>query len=309
MWAKMPELRHLRYFIAVAEELNFSRAAERLHMAQPPLSVAIRQLEQELGTNLFVRTSREVRLTEAGKTLLDGARRTLAEADAAVVATQRAAAGAVGSLHIGYSWSARFETLPALGQAFRDRYPDVELLAEEMWNGRMPVALRTRTIDVAVALCPDVVGDLAYATVRSEPVVALLSSSHRLASEPAVSLDAFADDEFLLFPRDLGPRLYDVMVGLCRTSGFEPAQRNESFHTRWTIGAWEPHTVGLVPQSVSHELPDGVVALAITPPALLETQVVWRSGDASATVAAFGEVATAVFAPGVGHTDLVSDQT
>jgi DNA-binding transcriptional LysR family regulator len=296
----MPELRHLRYFIAVAEELNFSRAAERLHMAQPPLSVAIRQLEAELGTTLFVRTSREVRLTEAGMALLDGARRTLAEADAAVVAAQRAASGAVGSLRIGYSWSARFETLPALGQAFKDRHPEVELLAEETWNDRMPMALRARTIDVALALCPDVIGDLTYATVRREPVVALLSSSHPLASEEAVGLDAFADDEFLLFPRDLAPRLHDVLVGLCRAAGFEPAQRNESFHTRWTIGAWEPHAVALVPQSVSRELPHGVAALAITPPELLETQVVWRNGDASAIVAAFGEVATAVFA-GAGH--------
>jgi LysR family transcriptional regulator, benzoate and cis,cis-muconate-responsive activator of ben and cat genes len=295
----MVELRHLRYFIAVAEELNFSRAAERLHMAQPPVSVAIRQLEQELGTPLFVRTSREVRLTEAGAALLDGARRTLAEADAAVAAARRAGAGAVGSLHIAYSWSARFETLPALGQAFRDRRPEVELLAEEMWNGRMPAALRTRAIDLAVALCPDVAGELSYATVRREPIVALLSSSHRLASEEAIGLDAFAEDEFLLFPRELAPRLHDVMVGLCRAAGFEPRQRTESFHTRWTIGAWEPHTVGMVPRSVARELPDGVVAVALTPHDSLETQVVWRSGDESAIVAAFIEVATSVFASGV----------
>ena len=297
----MPELRHLRYFVAVAEELNFSRAAERLHMAQPPLSVAIRQLEQELGTSLFERTSREVRLTEPGFALLDGARRTLAEAEAAVTAARRAAAGAVGSLHVGYSWSARFGTLPAVGRAFKDRHPEVELLAEEMWNGRMPAALRTRTIDVALALCPEVAGDLAYETVRSEPFVALVCSGHRLASGEEVALDAFANDELLLFPRDLAPRLHDVMVGLCRAAGFEPAQLNESFHTRWTIGAWEPHTVGLVPQSVTRELPEGVVALAITPPAVVETQVVWRSGIPSPLVEAFGEIATAVFAGGLGH--------
>src|SRR5262245_2021554 len=122
----MPELRHLRYFVAVAEELNFSRAAERLHMAQPPLSVAIRQLEQELGASLFVRTTHEVRLTEAGAAFLSGARRTLDEAQAAVTAAQRAAAGELGSLRVGYHWSARFETLPALGQAFGHRYPRVE---------------------------------------------------------------------------------------------------------------------------------------------------------------------------------------
>jgi DNA-binding transcriptional LysR family regulator len=127
----MPELRHLRYFVAVAEELNFSRAADRLHMAQPPLSVAIRQLEQELGTNLFVRTSRDVTLTEGGAALLDGARRTLAEAEGAVMAARRAAAGEVGSQRIGYNWSARFDTLPVLGRALKRTRPDVELLAEE----------------------------------------------------------------------------------------------------------------------------------------------------------------------------------
>jgi DNA-binding transcriptional LysR family regulator len=162
----MPELRHLRYFIAVAEELNFSRAARRLRMAQPPLSVAIRQLEAELGTELFRRSSREVTLTEAGNALLAGARRTLAEADGAVAAAKRAAAGELGGLRIGFSWSARFDTLPVLGQAFRLQRPDVELLTEEMWNSRMTSALRDGTIDVAVALCPEVAGDLTSARIR-----------------------------------------------------------------------------------------------------------------------------------------------
>src|ERR1700758_4112561 len=112
----MPELRHLRYFVAVAEELNFSRAARRLRMAQPPLSAAIRQLEAELGTNLFIRSSREVTLTDAGRVLLDGARRTLAEAERTVVAARRAGAGEIGSLRVGFSWSVRFETLPMLGR-------------------------------------------------------------------------------------------------------------------------------------------------------------------------------------------------
>jgi DNA-binding transcriptional LysR family regulator len=107
----VPELRQLRYFIAVAEELNFSRAAKRLRMAQPPLSVAIRHLEQEIGTRLFHRTSREVRLTDAGNAFLDGARRTLAEVEAAVSVAQRAAAGETGRLRVGHNWSAGFETL------------------------------------------------------------------------------------------------------------------------------------------------------------------------------------------------------
>src|SRR5262245_3820939 len=131
-------------------------------MAQPPLSVAIRQLEQELGTSLFTRSSREVKLTAAGAALLAGARRTLAAADAAVAAAQRVAASEAGVLHVAYSWSARFETLPALAQAFERSRPGVELIAEEMWNARMPDALRAGGVDVALALCPEVVDDLAY---------------------------------------------------------------------------------------------------------------------------------------------------
>jgi LysR family transcriptional regulator, benzoate and cis,cis-muconate-responsive activator of ben and cat genes len=293
----MPELRQLRYFIAVAEELNFSRAARRLNMAQPPLSVAIRQLEQEIGTSLFVRSSRGVRLTEAGSAFLSGARRTLAEAEATVVAAQRAAAGEHGRLHIGYSWSARFETLPALGQAFKESRPEVELLAEEMWNGRMPDALRAGAIDVAVSLCPDVVGELTYELIRAEPVVALIAVDHELAAEDGISLAALADDELMLFPRELAPKLHDFLVGLCRGAGFEPKQNGESFHTRWTIGTWEPHTFGLVPASAAGDLPAGVVAVGIDEPDdRLETHLICRTADESPTVAAFVAQASSLFA-------------
>jgi DNA-binding transcriptional LysR family regulator len=293
----VPELRQLRYFLAVADELNFSRAARRLNMAQPPLSVAIRQLEQELGTPLFLRNSREVKLTEAGAAFVEGAKQTLAEADAAVAAARRAAEGELGSLRLGYSWSARFETLPALGQAFKSSRPDVEVLAEEMWNGRMPAALRARTIDVAVALCPEIAGELAYAPIRSEAVVALLPAGHALAGEDEIDLATLAEEDFMFFPRDLGPRLHDFLVSLCRRAGFEPRRDGESFHTRWTIGSWDSDTVALVPRSVSLELPEGVVAVPITAPAdPLETQLVWRGDDDSPTVAAFVEVSANVFA-------------
>jgi DNA-binding transcriptional LysR family regulator len=293
----VPELRHLRYFVAVAEELNFSRAAERLHMAQPPLSVAIRQLEQEIGASLFVRTTHEVRLTEAGIALLSGARRTLEEAQAAVAAAQRAAAGELGSLRIAYKRSARYETLPALGQAFRHRYPDVELLAEEMRPNRMREALRSGTIDVALALYPELADGLSYRTIRREPVVAVLSSTHPLAHEPHVELAALAE-ECLMFPRELAPRLHDFYVGLCRSAGFEPRHSAESSRTRLAIGTWEPSTASLLPQSVADRLPTGVVAVPLSAPSgLLESQLVWRSENENPTVAAFVELCSRVFAP------------
>jgi DNA-binding transcriptional LysR family regulator len=293
----MPELRHLRYFVAVAEELNFSRAAERLHMAQPPLSVAIRQLEQELGTNLFVRTSHEVTLTEAGAALLEGARRTLAEAEAAVTAARRVAAGEVGGLRIGYNWSARFDTLPTLGQALKRTYPDVELMAEEMRPNRLPAALRAGTIDVALALYPEVVDGLAHKTVRREPIVALLSTTHPLAREDAVGLEALAND-FLMFPRELAPRLHDFYVRLCRSAGFEPKLSSESARSRWTIGTWGASTAALLPASVSDDLPDGVVAVPISGLSeALEFQLAWRTDNHNPALAAFIALADGVFAP------------
>jgi DNA-binding transcriptional LysR family regulator len=292
----VPELRHLRYFIAVAEELNFSRAAKRLRMAQPPLSVAIRRLEQEIGASLFSRSSREVKLTDAGSALLAGARRTLAEAEAAVTAAQRAAGGEVGVLRVGFNWSSRFETLPALGQAFAQQHPEVELLTEEMRPNRMPAALRSGTIDVAVALYPDIVDELSYLSLRREPVVAVLSASHALADETAIRLDALAD-EFLLFPREVAPRLHDFYVNLCRRAGFEPKQGAESSRTRWTIGTWDVTTAALFPQSVSGHLPAGTVAVPIIVPAdPLVTELLWRSDNPSPVLAAFVEVSGSVFA-------------
>jgi DNA-binding transcriptional LysR family regulator len=293
----MLELRHLRYFIAVAEELNFSRAAERLHMAQPPLSVAIRQLEQELGTDLLMRTTRDVRLTGSGEVFLKGARRTLAELERSIVAARRADAGELGSLRVAFSWSARFETLPELGRALRARHPDVGLLTEEMWNARMPAALRSGSADVAVSICPEIESELAYDPIRRERVVALVAATHRLAKEREVALSALADDGFVLFPRELAPRLHDVMVALCRRAGFEPRIRSESFHTGWDIGALaDVSVVALVPESVARDLPAGVVALRLNDPVdELETAIVSRSDDTSAVVAAFRDLGRTVF--------------
>jgi DNA-binding transcriptional LysR family regulator len=294
----MLELRHLRYFIAVAEELNFSRAAERLHMAQPPLSVAIRQLEQELGTDLFVRTTREVQLTDAGQAFLHGARRTLTELEHAEADARRTAAGELGRLRVAFSWSARFEILPELGQAFRTNHPDVELRTDQMWNAKMPQALLSGEIDVAISLCPEKVSECSYLTIRREPVAVMLAEAHPLAAAESTPVDALAAEQFLMFPRDLAPRLHDFMVGLCRRGGFEPQIRSESFHTGWEIQILgDVPAVALVPASVERSLPEGIVAVRIDdPPDPLETALIWRTDDSSAAVAEFRDVARSIFA-------------
>jgi DNA-binding transcriptional LysR family regulator len=298
----MLELRHLRYFVAVAEELNFSRAADRLHMAQPPLSAAIRQLEQELGTELLLRTTREVRLTEAGSTFLGGARRTLAELDRARSDAQRAAAGEIGQLRLGFSWSTRFETLPAIGRTFRASHPDVSLLTEEMWNARMLPALRSGTIDLAIALCPEVAEEFSYMTLRSEPVIALLAESHPLVGSGEIGLRSLAEEGFLMFPRELAPRLYDFMTGICRRSGFEPIVRGESFHSGWELQILaDVEVVALAPASVALDLPDGIAAAVVgDPPDQLDTTMVWRKDDPSPVNQALRDAAQRAFPDPVG---------
>jgi DNA-binding transcriptional LysR family regulator len=294
----MVELRHLRYFIAVAEELNFSRAAERMHMAQPPLSAAIRQLERDLGVDLFVRTTREVKLTDAGRAFLAGARRTLADADRAAQDAKRAAAGELGQLRIAYSWSTRFETLPALGRAFTAGHPDVELLAQEMWNARMPAAFASGSIDIALSLCPEIAAELELAPIRKERLVALLPEAHPLAPEDAIPLSALADQEFVLFPREIAPRLHDAFVAIYRRAGFEPRLRHESFHTGWDLGVLaEIPAVAIAPQTVAGGLPEGIAAVSLSEPTdSLETCLVWRSDDSSPAVATFVAVARSIFA-------------
>jgi DNA-binding transcriptional LysR family regulator len=295
----MVELRHLRYFVAVAEELNFSRAADRLHMAQPPLSAAIRQLEQHVGAELLLRTTREVRLTDAGRTFLDGARRTLAELERAQSDARRAAAGDTGRLRIAFSWSMRFETLPALGHAFRASHPDVELLTEEMWNARMLPALRSGTIDAALALCPEIDPDFSYEPIRSETLIAVVADTHPLAGRDSTALNALAGEAFLMFPRELGPRLYDFMVGLCRRAGFEPSMRHESFHSGWEMQTLaDVPVVALAPASVARALAPGLSAVHIAdPPDRLESCVIWRSDDDAPVTTAFRATATSLFRP------------
>jgi DNA-binding transcriptional LysR family regulator len=300
----MAELRHLRYFVAVAEELNFSRAAERLHMAQPPLSAAIRQLEGELGVELFTRTSREVKLTDAGRAFLEGARRTLADAERAMEDAKRAGAGELGRLRLAYSWSMRFETLPALGKAFRASHPEVELLAQEMWNAHMAPSFANGSIDLAISLCPDIASGLEVETIHSEPLVALLPRDHPLAREQAIPLSALAQEEFVLFPREIAPRLYDAFVAVYRRAGFEPRLRSESFHTGWDLGVLaDVPAAALAPESVAAGLPEAIVAVALREPTdRLETCLVWRSDQRSPAVDGFVAVARSVF--GAARTQL-----
>jgi DNA-binding transcriptional LysR family regulator len=288
----MVELRHLRYFVAVAEERSFSRAAERLHMAQSPLSAAIRQLEREIGAELLARSSRGVSATPAGAVMLDRARRILEGVDGAVTAARRAAAGELGALRIGFSWSARFATLPQLSQKFTASYPDVTLVTQEMWNADMPGALRSATIDMAISLCPERDGELSYELLRAESVVALVPEGHRLATSDALALSELADERFVMFPRELAPRLYDAILAICRTAGFEPKLSRRAFHSAGdTATLTSANAIVIAPESVRGEIP-GMVAVSLSDDSTrLETFLVWRPDTPSTSAERFRELA------------------
>jgi DNA-binding transcriptional LysR family regulator len=287
----MVENRHLRYFVAVAEELNFSRAAERLHMAQPPLSAAIRQLERALGAQLLMRTTREVSLTDAGEVFLLGARRVLEALDLAVVATRRAAVGQLGTLRLAFSAAARYETLPAIGRTFRRSHPDVAVVTEEMSNVQMGPALRAGLVDVAVALCPELTAGVRTEVVRHERIVALVPRWHSLAGEARIALCELAADPFVLPPRRAAPRLHDTLIELCQRSGFQPAARAGGWQSAWELDALpELGLVSLAPESVSRGAPANVAVLSLVDTdERLETAIVTRSNETSPLVDAFAE--------------------
>lgn len=226
----MPEsvdLRHLRYFVAVAEELSFTRAARRLGMAQPPLSQQIRRLEEAVGSPLFQRAPR-VALTEAGTLFLDAARRTLAQIAISVDAAGRVGRGMAGRLTVGFASSVVFTVLPQAFRAYRAHYPDVEFQLREMHSGAQLAALRAGTIDVGLLRESPGDGDLAMETVIREAFIAVLPLRHPLAAQSRVAPHQMAREPFILFPREIAPTLYDQIAAVCREGDFAPRVKHEA---------------------------------------------------------------------------------
>jgi DNA-binding transcriptional LysR family regulator len=219
------ELRHVRYFLAVAEELNFTRAAGKVGIGQSPLSQQIRALEQELGAALFRRLPHGAELTEAGRAFLPEAQATLAQAERAMSAARRGARGESGRLKIGYTSSAAFNPIvPATLRAFRVRYPVVDLSLEEDSTTGLLDRLQGEMLDVAL-IRPGATDPEGFRIFRvdEEAMVAVLPMGHPLAAADRLPLSALATESFVLFPRTAGPSLFDEVTKACRRAGFEPA--------------------------------------------------------------------------------------
>jgi DNA-binding transcriptional LysR family regulator len=227
------ELRHLRYFIAVAEELHFGRAARRLRMAQPPLSQQIRALERELGVALFERSSRRVALTTAGRLFLVEARRTLTQAGHAMLVARRAELGEIGELRVGFSTSAPFTAVVSQALfSFRQRYPGIRLLLNEMTRSAQVEALAAEELDVAFIrgfALPVLPQDIRGLMLIEEPLLLAVHAGHPLASsDRPVRIADLAGESFVIFGRERGGGFNEHVALLCRRAGFEPNVTQEA---------------------------------------------------------------------------------
>ncbi|MDR3426575.1 MULTISPECIES: LysR family transcriptional regulator [Silvimonas] len=233
------ELRQLRYFVAVAEELHFGRAAERLEMTQPPLSQQIQALEQDMGVRLFNRTNRRVELTQAGRSFLNDARLILKQLDQAVEQAVRAHRGQSGELRLGITGSAPFTAVFARSiHDFRESHPAVQLTLREMTTPHQIDALMERRLDIGVIRPIAVPDALQIIELLQEPLVIAMHTSHPAAQgDPAVpvSLEQFAHDGFVMFPRGIGITLAEQVWHLCRDAGFTPNIVQEARETSTQI--------------------------------------------------------------------------
>ncbi len=292
------ELRQLRYFVAVAEELHFRRAAERLHISQPPLSQQIRALEDELGFALLVRTRRRVALTPAGEAFLRDARALLGELDGAVATARRIDAGQTGRLRINFVGSALFSIVPGTVERFRRARPAVQLELRERPTADQLRAVRAGLADVGLVRPPiEHDGELSVRAVLRERTVAALPSGHALARLSRVPLRRLAAEPLVLFPRDQAPGFHDLLVdALVGTGAHPPAPRVIQYAPEMLtiIGLVAAGTgVSLVPESVQRLALDGVSYRPVSGAPRSELIAITRAGDDSALVRAFVSEASA----------------
>lgn len=278
------ELRHLRYYVAVAEECHFGRAAERLHIAQPPLSQQIKQLEHELGVTLLNRSTRKVELTAAGQRYLERARAILAEVDAAGEEASRVAGGEIGRLTIAFTGSATYEVLPALARVLRGEFPGIDLnLRGEMLTPDQVHGLLDRSLDLGFLRPPVRNTDLSVRVLRREPLIAVLPATHPLADRDDVRLRDLKDEPFISYPSQHRSVVFDAVVDACQHAGFQPSLAHEVAETSTLVSFVAAGLgVALVPASVQHLHITGAVYLPLGGTTNeVELAVATRRGDDS----------------------------
>jgi DNA-binding transcriptional LysR family regulator len=283
------ELRHLRYFVAVAEELHFGRAARRLHMAQPPLSQQIRRLEELVGSPLLTRTSRRVALTPAGQTFLERSRRLLAQAQADLDEAGRIGRGEEGRLDVGFIASAIPLGITDRIRAFRDRYPAVHVQLHEGFTSQIVERVLARDIDMGIVRDIEPDPSLEITALATEGFVAVLPAGHPLAGRPELDAALLRDEPFVFYPRSAGEQAYLRNLAPCRAAGYEPRVVQEG--TSWVtllhlVGAGLGVTIA--PRSATVNAPEAVRVLELrAAPSVSEVQIIRRADDTRAIIENF----------------------
>ena len=288
------ELRQLRYFLAVAEEMHFGRAAARLHMTQPPLSQAIQALEAALGADLFIRNTRNIALTSAGLALLPEVRRLLQHAQSLPELAQRAASGASGHLSLAFVSIADYSILPPALREFRQQHAAVHIELREATTDVQLLALENAEIDAGFLIPPipeKLQGLLHYQKVLSEPLI-LAVPENQVKGRSRLSLADCADLALILFPRKIAPALHDAILGCFHSAGLTPVIGQEAIQMQTIVGLVSAGMgIALVPQSVSNLQRPGVVYIDLPEASTsVEIGLAWRRDNHSAVLAAFAHL-------------------
>ncbi|MGL5804694.1 MAG: LysR family transcriptional regulator [Xenococcaceae cyanobacterium] len=288
------EFRQLKYFKAVAEELNFSRAARRLNIAQPPLTRQIRSLERELGVELFYRTNRRVELTEAGNIFLVEAQRILEQIEQSALIAQRASRGEIGKLVVAFEGSSAYDIVPTSLKTYRERFPNVELVVLGMTTGEQVQALHERQIGVGFVV-PPLRGkekEIAIESVMQEPLVLALPEHHPLAKQERVKVRSLANEPFIMALHDSGCGLYDRVIAVCRRAGFSPRVRQEVNEMQVMLGFVAADLgIAILSASVRQFQRPGVVYRQLQPASPeVALAIIWRKDERSLALQSFLEV-------------------
>ncbi|MDV9171560.1 LysR family transcriptional regulator [Streptomyces sp. W16] len=279
------ELRHVTAFVAVAEELHFGRAAQRLQMAQPPLSQQIRRLEKELGVQLFERSTRSVRLTSAGRSFLEPARAVLAGVDVAQRAARAAGRGEYGRVTVGFAGASSHESLPLLTRALRASHPGIELVLEGQTYANVALArVAEGSLDLGFVRLPVTRLGVSTRVIAEEQLVCALPLDHPLAESESIPVADLADEPFVSFPGNAGSSLRDATFRTCETAGFTPRVVQEAPDS-YTILALVAAGVGvtLTLTSCRHIQQNGLAYRPLAGSAVqLQAALAWRTDNPSA---------------------------
>lgn len=290
------EFRHLRYFLVLAEELHFGRAARRLSISQPPLSLNIQQLEASVGAQLFVRSSKSVQLTAAGRAFVPEARALLDRAAQAASHARDVGQGLAGSLTIGFAGTMLYSGLPKILERFQAQHPLLRLMLRELSSSEQLIELSHDRLDLGFVHTTRVPPELSQILVASQRFVCCVPAGHALARKRSVSLAQLQGEPFAVVSRDVSPDYHDRIVSVCADAGFYPEIRYELRHWLSVVSlVSQGMGVALVPAALRQSALAGAafvpLASATTP---YDTHCLWRTARADATLAAFLKAVRAV---------------